>query len=506
MTFSFQQLLSGITVEDAQGLSTPVSGIHYDSRQIQPGFIFVCIPGYITDGHAYIGEAVKRGAVALIVSENVASSRGCPSLGESGLAWARVRDTRLALARAGANFYGHPSRDLSLFGITGTNGKTTTTHLISAVLQAKGEPTAAIGTIWNQRTTPESLDLQRMLRECADRGMRAVAMEVSSHGIYLQRVADCEFDAAVFTNLTQDHLDFHRDLSEYLAVKMRLFQGLGAGRSKTRPCYAVVNRDDPSAEAIIGKTGAEVVTYGIQDDADVQARDVRLSERGAGFMVAWRGRNIPFRISLPGKFNVYNSLAAISVGLSEGMEPELVQSAMAGVSGVPGRFQPVDHGQEFAVVVDYAHTPDGLENVLRTARALTSGRVITVFGCGGDRDAGKRPLMGKISGQLSDVSILTSDNPRSEEPLSIIRQIEAGIRELPDVRYEVIPDRREAIGRALQCARVGDFVVIAGKGHETYQIIGDRVLEFDDYQVAYQMLGAQEPGVRSQNEKTGKNN
>ncbi len=313
-------------------------------------------------------------------------------------------------------------------------------------------------------------------------------MEVSSHGIYLKRVAACEFDVAVFTNLTQDHLDFHRNLSDYLAVKMQLFQGLGAGRSKTRPCYAVVNRDDPAGREIIGATKVPVVTYGIEEMADVRARDVCLSERGAGFTVTYRGQNIPFRISLPGRFNVYNSLAAISVGLSEGMEPVLIQSTLAGVAGVPGRFQVVDHGQPFTVVVDYAHTPDGLENVLRTARALTRGHLIAVFGCGGDRDTGKRPLMGKISGQLCDLSILTSDNPRSEEPRDIIAQIEAGIRDVPDVRYEVIPDRREAIGRALECAQPGDLVVIAGKGHETYQIIGDQVLDFDDYQVAYQLL------------------
>jgi UDP-N-acetylmuramoyl-L-alanyl-D-glutamate--2,6-diaminopimelate ligase len=483
MAVSFQQLLAGITVEEAQGLSMPVNGIHYDSRQVQPGFVFVCIPGYRTDGHAYIGDAARRGAAALIISR--------PEAPPDGLAWARVVNTRLALAAAAANWYGHPSRDLSLFGVTGTNGKTTTAHLIAAVLQAAGEPTEVIGTIWNQRTTPESLDLQQMLRQWADQGRRAVAMEVSSHGIYLQRVASCEFDVAVFTNLTQDHLDFHRDLRDYLAVKMRLFQSLGAGRSKKRPCYAVINRDDPSAGELIRATRAGVVTYGTASEADVRAISVRLSERGADFTVTWQGRSIPFRISLPGRFNVYNCLAAISVGLSEGMEPELVQKTLAGVSGVPGRFQLVNRGQEFAVVVDYAHTPDGLENVLRTARALTRGRVIAVFGCGGDRDTGKRPLMGKISGQLADVSILTSDNPRSEEPLSIIGQIEAGFRDLPDVRYEVVPDRREAIGRALQCARPGDFVVIAGKGHETYQIVGDQVLDFDDYQVAYQLLSSE---------------
>jgi UDP-N-acetylmuramoyl-L-alanyl-D-glutamate--2,6-diaminopimelate ligase len=399
------------------------------------------------------------------------------------------------MATAGANFYGHPSRDLNLLGVTGTNGKTTTTHLIASLLRAKGEPTEAIGTIWNQRTTPESLDVQRMLRQWVDQGKRSVAMEVSSHGIYLKRIASCEFDVAVFTNLTQDHLDFHSNLSDYLAVKKQLFQGLGRERSKTRPCYAVVNSDDPAAEEVIRATLAPVVTYGIEQVADVQARDVRLSERTTDFTVTSLGRSIPFRISLPGRFNVYNSLAAISVGIAEGMDMGLIQETMAGVAGVPGRFQVVDHGYDFTVVVDYAHTPDGLENVLRTARALAGGRVIVVFGCGGDRDNGKRPLMGKVAGQLCDLAILTSDNPRNEEPLDIIAQIEAGIRDVPDVCYEVAPDRLEAITRALQCAQPGDFVVIAGKGHETYQIVGDQVLDFDDYKVACRILesGSREP-------------
>ena len=481
MTVPFQQLLSGIAIDEAQGLDTPVTGIHYDSRQVQPGFVFVCIPGYRTDGHAYIGDAAGRGAAALVVSREVAPP--------GGLAWARVKDTRSALALTGANFYGHPSRELSLVGVTGTNGKTTTTHLIASLLQAKGEETGVIGTIWNQHTTPESLDLQRMLREWADRGKRSVIMEVSSHGIYLKRVVACEFDVAVFTNLTQDHLDFHSNLSDYLAVKMQLFEGLGIERRKTRSCYAVVNLDDPAGREVAVATWVPVITYGIKERADVRALAVYLSERGAEFTVSYRGRDIPFRISLPGRFNVYNSLAAISVGLSEGMEPALIQEALAGVSGVPGRFQVVDHDQEFTVVVDYAHTPDGLENVLRTARTLTSGRLIVVFGCGGDRDAGKRPLMGKISAQLCDLSILTSDNPRSEEPRGIIAQIETGIREHNNIRYEVIPDRREAIGRALECAQPGDFVVIAGKGHENYQIIGDQVLDFDDYRIASEILG-----------------
>ncbi len=480
MTVTFRQLLTGIDIEAAQGLETPVTGIYYDSRQVQPGSAFVCIPGYRTDGHSYIEDAASREAAALIVSQD--------ALLPPGLAWARVRDTRAALAAAAANWYGHPSRELSLFGVTGTNGKTTTTHLIEAVLQAGGESTAVIGTIWNQRTTPESLDLQRMLRQWAGQGIRSVAMEVSSHGIYLKRVAYCEFDVAVFTNLTQDHLDFHQNLRDYLAVKLQLFQGLGGSRSKQRRCYAVINIDDPSGIEVVRSTRVPVVTYGIQEKADIRARDLRLSERGAEFAVSYQGQDMNFRISLPGRFNVYNSLAAIAVGLSEGVAPALIEETLAKVAGVPGRFQVVDQGQEFTVVVDYAHTPDGLENVLRTARDLTSGRVIAVFGCGGDRDAGKRPLMGKVAGQLSDVAILTSDNPRSEEPLEIIRQIEAGIRDVDDIYYEVIPDRREAIRQALQSAQAGDFVVIAGKGHETYQIIGDQALPFDDYQVAREIL------------------
>jgi UDP-N-acetylmuramoyl-L-alanyl-D-glutamate--2,6-diaminopimelate ligase len=486
MAVSLQKLLEGIEVQAASGLTTPVTGVHYDSRQVQPGFVFVCIPGYRTDGHLYIDDAARRGAAAVIVAREVALP--------AGLAWARVAEARSALAAVAANFYGHPSQELSLFGVTGTNGKTTTVHLIASLLRAGGVPTEEVGTIWNQRTTPESLDLQRMLRGWADAGTGAVSMEVSSHGIYLQRVAACEFDAAVFTNLTQDHLDFHQDLHDYLAVKLRLFRSLGQNRTKQRSCYAVVNLDDPHGEEVCRVTATPVVTYAIDREADVRAVDVRLSERGAAFTLCleeeYGGERLPFEISLLGRFNVYNSLAAIAVGLKEGLPPALIRQTLAGAEGVQGRFQVVDRGQEFTVVVDYAHTPDGLENVLRTARNLTRGRVIAVFGCGGDRDPGKRPLMGRIAGQLCDAAIITSDNPRSEEPLSIIRQIEAGMREAGSACYEVIPDRREAIMTALLGAHSGDFVVIAGKGHEDYQIIGSQVLPFNDYQVAGEILDA----------------
>ncbi|NPV29694.1 MAG: UDP-N-acetylmuramoyl-L-alanyl-D-glutamate--2,6-diaminopimelate ligase [Firmicutes bacterium] len=489
MGVTFQDLLQGIEIAAARGLETPVEGIHYDSRQVKPGFIFVAIKGFRTDGHFYLDEAVARGAVGLVVEREVPVPPGA--------AWARVRDTRRALASLAANFYGHPSRELTLIGVTGTNGKTTTTHLIEAVLRAKGIKTGLIGTVWNKigekelpvlHTTPESLELQSLLREMVGAGVAAVAMEVSSHGLFLKRVAECEFDAAVFTNLTRDHLDFHKNLDEYLAAKMLLFTGLGKNRTKKRPCYAVVNIDDPAGREIARSVDLPVITYGIRENAGVRAEKVNLSARGTEFTVRYQKEEIPFFLSLPGEFNVYNGLAAICVGLQEGVEVSFLQETLQKAKGAPGRFEVVEQGQDFTVVVDYAHTPDGLENVLRTARALTQGRIITVFGCGGDRDPGKRPLMGRISGELSDFTIITSDNPRSEDPVQILAQIEAGIKQIPNARYLVIEDRYEAIRAALHHARAGDFVIIAGKGHEDYQIIGEKVVPFSDRSVAREII------------------
>lgn len=489
MPVSFQYLLQGVNVLAARGLHLPVAGIHYDSRRVQPGYIFVCIEGYRTDGHLYIEEAAARGAAGFVITKDTSLPPGVP--------YARVSNSRRALAVMGANYYGQPSRALTMIGVTGTNGKTTTSHLIEAVLLARGERTGLIGTIWNKigdeklpvvHTTPESLDLQRILRDMVSSGVGAVAMEVSSHALYLDRVVECEFDIGVFTNLTQDHLDFHGNLADYLAAKMRLFKGLGEKRTKKRPSYAVVNIDDPAGREIEQNTSVPVITYGIREKADVRAEDVRLAGHGSSFAVSCREGVIPFTIFLPGEFNVYNSLAAICVGLKEGVPVPVLQEALQKFKGVPGRFQRVDEGQDFTVIVDYAHTPDGLENVLKTARRIVSGRLITVFGCGGDRDAGKRPLMGRISGELSDYSVLTSDNPRTEDPESIVRMVEGGIKEVGNASYTVIIDRYEAIRHALHYAREGDIVVIAGKGHENYQIIGDRVIPFDDHQVAREIL------------------
>lgn len=489
MSMVLKDLLQGIKILEATGLDKKVEGLHYDSRQIKQGHIFVCIKGYRTDGHLYIDDALNRGAAGLVVERDVRVPQG--------ISLVRVDDSRLTLAQMAANFYRHPSRSLTLIGVTGTNGKTTVTHLIEAVLSAGGQKTGIIGTIWNKigqqklpvvRTTPESLDLQALLGGMVKAGVDAVSMEVSSHALYLHRVSGCEFDVGVFTNLTQDHLDFHESFDEYKAAKMLLFKGLGRERTKGRPCYAVVNIDDPIGQEIVRNTDVSVVTYGIHNDADVKAENIQLNATGTSFTVVYNQETIPISVSLPGKFNVYNCLAAFCVGLKEGVPPALLSSALKGVKGVPGRFELVDEGQDFTVIVDYAHTPDGLENVLKTARGITSGRLITVFGCGGDRDQGKRPLMGRLSGDISDYTVITSDNPRSEDPEKIIEQIEDGIRENRDTRYTTIIDRYEAIRHAVHSAREGDCVVIAGKGHETYQIIGDQVLPFDDHQVAREIL------------------
>ncbi len=469
------------------GLDVAVAGVHYDSRRLAPGFVFVCIQGFRTDGHLYIAEARERGAVGLVVEKEVAVPEG--------MAWALVEDSRRALAVLAANFYGHPARQLALFGVTGTNGKTTTAHLIARLLEAGGKKVGLLGTVWNRigdrflpvtHTTPESLDLQQLLRQMVDSSVEAAVMEVSSHGLALARVAECEFDVGVFTNLTRDHLDFHRTFEDYFRAKALLFEGLGKGRTKERPCYAVLNADDPAGRELQARVRVRAVTYGLEG-GEVRAEDVELAPRGSSFTVRAGGKRLRVFLPLPGIFNVYNCLAAVAVGLEEGLPGEVIEEALREAEGVPGRFEVVDAGQDFTVVVDYAHTPDGLAQVLRAARALTTGRLITVFGCGGDRDPGKRSLMGRVSGELSDVTVLTSDNPRSEDPLRIIAEIEEGIRDTGG-EYLVEVDRYEAIRKALHLARGGDFVIIAGKGHESYQIFKDRVVPFSDRDVAREIL------------------
>ncbi|HBV99008.1 MAG: UDP-N-acetylmuramoylalanyl-D-glutamate--2,6-diaminopimelate ligase [Peptococcaceae bacterium BICA1-7] len=485
-------LLKSITVLNMEGDgSTDIRGICYDSRKVRPGSLFVAVEGFKNDGHNYVGRAVEAGASAVLAQRMVEVPPGVPLV--------ITRDTRKGLAMVSAAFYGNPSRELLLVGVTGTNGKTTTTSLIASIYRAAGKKVGLIGTIANYigdrkleagHTTPESADLQEILRDMVSEGVSVAVMEVSSHALSLERVAGCEFDVAVFTNLTQDHLDFHRDMEEYLEAKAHLFRSIGDGKRRF-PSYAVVNADDPHMARIAEASGAPVVTYGLSEKADMRAVDIKVTGRGCSFTaVSGKYGSTHLSLRLTGLFNVYNALAAYTMAVEGGFSPDLVKEALEGVPGVPGRFETVDCGQDFTVVVDYAHTPDGLENILKAAGTVATGRVIAVFGCGGDRDRTKRPIMGEIAGRYSQVPIITSDNPRTEAPDVIIRDIEEGIKRVAPNGYRVIPDRREAIRLAVSVARSGDMVVIAGKGHEDYQIIGTQKLPFDDREEVKKVLEA----------------
>lgn len=477
-----RELLEAVEVLSMGGdLNVAITGITYDSRQVQPGFLFVAVKGFKSDGHDYIQESLALGAAAVVVERREALL--------PGVSWAVVPDTRRALALLSARFFGNPSAGLKMIGVTGTNGKTTTTNLIASILNYAGLKVGLIGTIHNKigdrilpvkNTTPESTDLQALLKEMAAEGVEACVMEVSSHALALHRVEGCEFDLAVFTNLSQDHLDFHRDMEEYRDVKKKLFSSLAQPGVKTQK-YAVLNADDPSSVHLIEGAGGTVFTYGIKGEADVMAQDIRVTARGASFIVAGRWGRCRLDLKMTGLFNVYNALAAYTAAAALGVSAVVIKTALEAAVGVPGRFELVDAGQDFAVVVDYAHTPDGLENILKTAREINGGRLITVFGCGGDRDRTKRPQMGAIAARYSDFAVITSDNPRTEEPLAIIRDIEEGMKSGPaGAKYCVEPDRRQAIQLAIGMAGTGDVVVIAGKGHEDYQIVGSQRFPFDD--------------------------
>ncbi|MCG0238962.1 MAG: UDP-N-acetylmuramoyl-L-alanyl-D-glutamate--2,6-diaminopimelate ligase [Firmicutes bacterium] len=479
-----------------------VTGVAYDSRRTRPGDLFVAIRGFRDNGHRYLEEALQNGARALMVEEPL------PVPVPLSVPVIRVPSARQALADAACRLHGHPSRRLRVIGVTGTNGKTTTTHLIRSILMERGDRVGLVGTVHNyigddilpvEHTTPESADLQHYLARMVAAGSRYAVMEVSSHALALHRVRGVEFDVGVFTNLTQDHLDFHRDMDDYRETKGRLFASLGVGATKPGPRAAVLNADDPASARYRELCQVPVVTYGLRPGADLWARDVEVRREGAAFTLVSPQGEVRLRLRLTGLFNVYNALAAAAVGLVEGVDLATVRRALERTQGVAGRLEPVDAGQPFGVFVDYAHTPDGLENVLRTVRAFTEGRIILVFGCGGDRDPAKRPKMGAVAGRLADYVIVTSDNPRSEDPEQIIAQILAGVRAtpLPPDRYEAEVDRARAIARAIALAQPGDVVLIAGKGHETYQIFKDRTIPFDDREVARQVLAEQMARRRS---------
>jgi UDP-N-acetylmuramoyl-L-alanyl-D-glutamate--2,6-diaminopimelate ligase len=453
-----------------------VSGLAYDNRAVARGTLFFCVRGFTRDGHDFARDAVDRGAAALVVERPL--GLGVPEV--------LVPDARAAMAPAAARFYGDPTGQLQVVGVTGTNGKTTTAFLIRALLEADGRQTGLLGTVTSviggvehpvERTTPEAIDLQSTFRRMADEGDRACAMEVSSHALELRRVDCVHFAVAIFTNLTQDHLDFHPTMEDYFQAKRRLF-------TEAEPGEAVVNVDDAYGARLAAEL-PRAATFGLTRDATYRAGDVRLGLHGSEFVVEGPDGRVELSSPLRGRFNVYNVLGAFAAARAVGVETRVAAEALRTAGLVPGRFQPVDEGQGFAVLVDYAHTPDSLENVLDAARGLTAGRVHVVFGCGGDRDRGKRPLMGEIARRLADRVIVTSDNPRSEDPQAIIDQILAGSGS--DVEHLV--DRREAIEQAIAGAQPGDVVVIAGKGHEQGQEFeAGRKVPFDDATVAREAL------------------
>ncbi len=466
--------------------------VQYDSREIARGDLFVAVRGARTDGHAYLRQALDRGAAAAVV-ETTASG--------ISLAQVRVPDARRALAILSGEETEHPSRELLMVGVTGTNGKTTTTHLIRAALAARGERVGVIGTVGYEfdgdaspapHTTPEAPDLHRLLRRWRDRGATAVAMEVSSHALALDRTYGVAFDAGVFTNLTQDHLDFHETLDAYREAKSRLFRSESRG-DRSKKFTGVVNMDDAAGRWIREHGDPPFVGFGVRSAAEVTAEDVQFDPAGTRLRIRTAHGLFPAALRLRGAFNVENALAAFAAGVAMGLPEAETAAALGTVSSVPGRLEPVEAGQPFQVLVDYAHTPDALKRALDAVRALKPWRLICVIGCGGDRDRGKRPLMGAAAVQGADMVFLTSDNPRSEDPRAILAEIEAGARGGAPVR--TIVDRSEAIDAAVQACGDGDALLIAGKGHETYQIVGSQTLPFDDRIVARRALESR--GYRS---------
>lgn len=463
-------------VEIRGDASVPVAHACYRSDDAVPGSLFFCVPGMRHDGHDFAADAVERGAVALVLERWL----------DPKVAQVRVPSVRRAMGPVSAELFDHPAEAMTMVGVTGTNGKTTTTYLLESVFRAAGLVPGVVGTtgvridgepVPSPRTTPEAPDLHRLLARMRDGGVEAVAMEVSSHGLDQHRAGGIRFACAVFTNLSQDHLDYHSSMEEYFRAKARLFTPEMTDR-------AVVNLDSAEGRRLLGPH-LPALTYGLDERADVRATEVRTTTEGIAFRVG----DLEIRSGLRGLFNVENCLATLATARALGVADEVAARGIEAVRGVPGRVETVEAGQDFLVMVDYAHTPHGVENVLRAARPLATGRLIVVFGCGGDRDRAKRPLMGKAATSLADLSVITSDNPRSEDPLAIIREIEPGAREGGGA-YVVEPDRRAAVSLAMREARAGDVVVVAGKGHETGQELADRTVPFDDRVVAEEEIRA----------------
>jgi UDP-N-acetylmuramoyl-L-alanyl-D-glutamate--2,6-diaminopimelate ligase len=482
---------AGDALVSIEGAATSVGDVSYDSRSVSPGGLFFCVPGLATDGHRFAPDAVAAGASAVVVERRL----------DVSVPQVMVSDVRVAMARMSAAFFGNPAAGLLMLGVTGTNGKTTTVFLLDSILRAAGHTTGVIGTIETRmagstrpgvRTTPESIDLHRLFAEMRSAGVDAVVMEVTSHGLVLKRVEGVLFAASGFTNLSQDHLDFHESMEAYFAAKRVLF-------THEHSRAGAVNLDDPYGRKLLDVGDIPCVGFGTGPDAQIRGSDVVLEASRSRMRISMDPGSFEVTTRLVGHFNVSNCLAAAAIAHQAGIPVEDIRTGIESCASVPGRFESVDEGQPFTVVVDYAHTPDSLDNVLRAARPLADangGRVLVAFGCGGDRDRGKRPLMGGVAARLADVVVVTSDNPRSEEPDAIIGEILEGVdaerSEGPDA---VLPDRREAIAWILKSASGGDVVVIAGKGHETGQTFADRTIPFDDRDVARDELRALGFGV-----------
>ncbi|QIZ07357.1 UDP-N-acetylmuramoyl-L-alanyl-D-glutamate--2,6-diaminopimelate ligase [Priestia megaterium] len=467
-----------------KGEDLEITSIENDNRKVQKGSLFICIKGYTVDGHDFAESAVKNGAAAILAERPL--SLDVPVI--------LVKDTTRAMAVLADTLYGQPTKKLHLIGITGTNGKTTTSHLIEKIMVDAGQKTGLIGTMYTKiaektietkNTTPESLTLQKTFQQMVEAGVNTAVMEVSSHALDLGRVHGCDYDVAVFTNLTQDHLDYHKTMDEYKRAKSLLFAQLGNTFDHHKPKFAVLNADDPASDMYSRSTAAHVITYGIDNKADIQAKNIQMTSSGTHFNLFVETEKFPIQMQLIGKFSVYNVLASIAASLVSGVEINEIIKSIESVEGVSGRFELVNAGQDFTVIVDYAHTPDSLENVLKTVQHFAKKRIFVIVGCGGDRDRTKRPLMAQIACQLATDPILTSDNPRSEDPLAILKEMEEGVA---GEKYKIIPDRKEAIHTAIQQATTGDVILIAGKGHETYQIIGNVVHDFDDRLVAREAI------------------
>ncbi len=458
-----------------------ISGIAYDSRKVKPGYVFVCITGFAMDGHKFAKSAVENGAVAVVAEHDL------PTV---DVPCAVVKNTRAALAHMAAVYYDYPYRKFGLIGITGTNGKTTSTYLIKAILEHMGKKVGLIGTNQNMigdtvipasRTTPESLELMELFDRIARESVDYVVMEVSSHALALDRVASCEYDVGAFTNITQDHLDFHKTMEEYLAAKSILFNISKNG---------VINIDDSASKFLLENAKCDnIITYGIDGECSLKADNIELRGDGVAFDASFGGETRRVELPIPGRFSVYNALTAIGCCLAAGISLKDSVDGIHTAEGVKGRIEVVKTpGTDYTVIIDYAHTPDGLYNVISAIRGFAKGRIVTVFGCGGDRDAGKRPKMGKIAAELSDFCVVTSDNPRTEDPDKIVEQVLEGVKQT-DCDYVAITNRFEAIEYALDHAEKNDIILLAGKGHETYQILGTDTIKFDEREIVTKLLG-----------------